>query len=797
MPLYNNIYTTLIPFILILFLINANAQKITLYLKQPDMQETFDLLTWEQNYENSINEFLKQRNVDNPILKNVTVELYFYEYFPVNVDHQSEYLEFIKDLSDKVGNATVDMMILDDRLLFNDIALIECDSVELYYKSRTPTKEHLLDLTPFYFDRSVFKHHDRRILKDGTLDNKIYGIPYEIDFDLLYYYSTNEKAKTIVDMMNKLSWDDLLLLSKFQSTDPFYISLGDEDDLLNLFLEYTSNKYSLSKDLDKSFFNIFYNETSEHLFTSFKSFVNTYTDNNFNNTFGVSLDQVLKHFINEEILFFRGKASHAKLFNEFNNSYNKTVLSTLPPKFMSIVTEKFLVLNRHSKIDATILTEIALQLTSKEMQYTRAKNFGSIPTFDININDDEVLRTYCQNFPDICQKLRILNKIFVKDVFQSRYSPPLFETRLLLPSVLKKYIYDKNSLQQTIYTFKNIKELATTDIDTYITIIYIATGIGIMYTVYNLIYIYKFRDHPYIKVISPKFCMVIIIGYLLTMIEPVLILPPYFILKCKFLSSFEIFFVSLIILPMIIVTYRIYAIFKNKSVAITTVNDRPGSRIKYIIYNNKRGLTVDANKYINTTDLIDYVALRKNGSYNPLQWIYNIFHFNKIKNNINTKFENENFYTYSSTDNIHHSYASKSFSTYNTSSRNNYLPLQNSPNNNIKYYASNSNSNINSNTNSNSLANSNSPVVDSPFGNVRPNMISDNYNNFSEFDKMFEFDEYGSISRKNKASHSHSNVTPPYSDSTDFIYKDNSNNSNENRNFYNYYENNSNTLLNR
>jgi len=571
---FNFIYTTLL--FIFVYSIHTYAQKISLLLRQPDMQEAFDLLSWEQNYEDSINKFLSTKNANNPLLNNVTVELTFYEYYPVNEDHTSEYLEFIKEVINYWGNSTVDMMILDDRLLFNDVALIECDSVGFYYNSRTPTRDHLVDMAPFINDRNELKFHDQRVFNDGILDEKIYGLPYEIDFDLLYYYRTNEKSNSIVDMMDKLSWDELILLSKFQSKDPFYMSLGDEDDLLNLFLEYTSNNYNLSKEYDESFFNIFYNGTSEHVLNSFKGFVNTYTDNNYNKTFMVSLDQVYQQFIDEKIMFFRGKASHSRHFKVLSDFYNKTIASSLPPKFTSTLTEKYIVLNKHSRIDPKILTEVALQLTSKEMQMIRAQELGRIPTFDINLKDDEVVGSFCSdlNFQDICQKLRLVNKIYMKDVFQSKYSPPLFETRLLLPSQIKKFIYNVNTLQQTIFTFKNIKELSTTDIQLYINFIYVFMGLGILYSLYTMYYVYKFRQHPYMKVISPSFCIIIIFGYILSMVEPTMIMPPYFILKCKFLSIYDIFTTSLILLPMFVVTYRIYHIFKNESTTTMKLNNK-------------------------------------------------------------------------------------------------------------------------------------------------------------------------------------------------------------------------------
>ncbi|ORX51098.1 hypothetical protein BCR36DRAFT_412079 [Piromyces finnis] len=809
-------YTTFTTLVLLFYsLVNVYAQNIAIFLKQPDMQNAFDVLSWEQKYEDLINEYLTTHNVNNPELKNVKVELYFYEYLPINIDHTSEYLEFIKEAITHWGNSTIDMMILDDRYLFNDVALIECDSIELYYKSRTPTRDHLLDMTPFIKDKSVLEYHDARLLNDGKLDDKIYGLPFELDFDYLYYHTTNEKAKAIVDMMNKLTWDELLLLSRFQSKEPFYIALGDEDDVLNLFLEYTNNKYNLSKDLDESFYNVFYNGTAKYLLNSFKDFINTYTDNNYNKTLRVSLDDVYTSFMKKETLFFRGKASHHNHFNALNKNYNTSIAFTLPPKYTSTLTEKFLVINKHSKIDPKILTEVALQLTSKEIQYLRAKTFGSIPTYDFNVENDKIFTSYCKDFENNCQNLKYLNKIYVKDIFQSRYSPPLFETRLLLPSVIKKFITGNYTLDETISVFKNVKELSTTGIDFYINIIYIVTTIGILYSLSVIYYIHRFNKHPYIKVISPIFCVMIIFGYIMSMIEPLMLLPPYFILKCKILSVYEIISASFIIVPMLAVTFRIYYIIKSDTVSMMDLNNKRlfiiiisvilvtliykvimfisdefyymsfgyivqsrlpycfnannkiinriddiylfisfialvaiaiqtgrvstkfgsinyiyaiiifnvanfvfvkvfiylstkgytfhfliisilfvllccicihilvGTRINYIKHNNKLGIAIDTSKYSNNSDLIGYVAIRKNNTFNFFDWLKNLLPYTKgttmdttMMTTTTTSNElNDDLFIDNTTSNNYRRYKSQSFSTFNSK---NYLKLFNS-----------------------------------------------------------------------------------------------------------------------
>eukprot|EP00833_Pecoramyces_ruminatium_P008097 jgi/Orpsp1_1/1182129/evm.model.c7180000080020.1 len=709
--MFNKIYTLAIIYYFLLLCTNAypqnevnngnskvedkeNDNTIKILVKQPDMPSTVQAKQWEMNYENLINNFLKEKNVNDSLLKDIQVSFNFFEYYPVNENNTSEYLNYFKSTIDDWINSKYDMMILDDRILFSDKALIETDSVEYYFKSRTPTKDHLLDLTD-YIDMNSLQFNDQKILQDAQLDGKLYGLPYEMDYDLLYHInlSFNMTHEEFKESIRKYSWEDLLKHNSNSNSNsniqPFVPSFGDEDDFLNFFLEYAFNNYELSLE-NGDFFNVFFNKNADSLFNLYKEYVYTVSKNNLNNTIYISQDDACQAFLNEKVLFFKGKASHHTIINNVNintltninlttlknntlsqslqrryesdtndvqynnqsttsisqntdsneneqeqeettqtkkqnnnntktksqNNQNTTTTSTsqdnslintpppvntnttttidnsvvftLPPKYYSIVNEKYLVVNRHSKKNVKILTEIAKQLTSKEMQLLRAKQFGAIPTFDLTQTEkDQDIQSYCQSEPEICENSKVMKRIYIKDVFASEYSPSFFEIRLFLPSLLKRYIYNNSDLEALKLNFKNIKHLITSDMSANKKILPIVLGGLTLWSLIIMSYVYRYRNHPYILVISSKFCSIIILGLILSINAPLLVMPPYSTLIAKISYIYDAITYTLIILPMFGITYRIIKIYKSKLITPESFHDKylfAGMGIVFFIY---------------------------------------------------------------------------------------------------------------------------------------------------------------------------------------------------------------------
>ncbi|ORX48397.1 hypothetical protein BCR36DRAFT_354705 [Piromyces finnis] len=87
-------------------------------------------------------------------------------------------------------------------------------------------------------------------------------------------------------------------------------------------------------------------------------------------------------------------------------------------------------------------------------------------------------------------------------------------------------------------------------------------------------YIYKYKEHPYIKVVSPLFCNIVVFGCILNIISIVIRLPPYFILKARLFIVFTTIKYCCIYIPMFIITYRIYRIFNSKLVISKSLSNK-------------------------------------------------------------------------------------------------------------------------------------------------------------------------------------------------------------------------------
>ncbi|ORX50026.1 hypothetical protein BCR36DRAFT_327497, partial [Piromyces finnis] len=85
---------------------------------------------------------------------------------------------------------------------------------------------------------------------------------------------------------------------------------------------------------------------------------------------------------------------------------------------------------------------------------------------------------------------------------------------------------------------------------------------------------YRLRNHPYIKVISPVFCNLIVGGCALNMIKLLKYIPSYSIAKIKIFVVIEALGTNLIYIPMFAVAYRIYCIFKTKSIMSNKLDNK-------------------------------------------------------------------------------------------------------------------------------------------------------------------------------------------------------------------------------
>lgn len=568
----------IIIFISAIFPIIVSGEKtiINILMKQPNMPDTLYNKDWEFNYENMINKYLKENNANDVELQNVEIRFIFNEYY---ID-DFEYYYYTKSIMENWKKGDFDLMIFDDRFLLCEIAFMESDWPLYELDERFPTLNLLENLFD-YIEEEDLSYHDSKILKDAMYEDKLYGLPYEIDFNVLYYKNENEKAKEIAKDIEHITWKKIWY--QLKPSEPLEIALGDEDSLLDFFIEYTNNYYNTTKEYDKEFYKVFYNETSENLVTSFRDFLIDFTGSNstnlnviprvnetyyinwfLNNTLWLSYDQAYSSFIYENSsAFFRGRASHYPIFQ-----YEPNISISLPPKGVSTLTERYLVVNKKSNKDKNLLTKIALQLTSKDIQLYRAKHFGSVPTFNITKkNEDLIINSYCQFLPEICNLIENVKRLYLRDVFKSKLSVPFYEVRVKLAYIMKIRLLSnvRMFVETTIFHLKNIYELITYDLGSQVILAYFISGVMTILLIFVIYLVYIQEDQPYLRVISPKFCILIIVGCILNLTKALECLPPYSIFKIKLFSVLYNIGIGLIYIPMIVVTYRIYSIYKWNS----------------------------------------------------------------------------------------------------------------------------------------------------------------------------------------------------------------------------------------
>jgi len=442
----------------------------------------------------------------------------------------------------------------------------------------------------------------KKFLNGGELSNKqFYGIPYELDFDLLYFNDQNKDSSLLKQLLllevptndthtsdkdrrtidqregrsvlssNSLNRRDSKGKSiTLSATDPsLSIALGDNDELLKLFLEYVGHQFGLPEDNDPDYFKKFYNnKESKSLYPSFQQFLTIKLKLNLNQTLTITPKKAIEAFIHNEKMTLKGKASY---YHNLKEVLPKTILlgKALPPDQTSIINTKYLVINNKSLKDKRGLVELAKALTSPEIQNYRADTFGSIPTFDMKQkNSDPVIRTYCQTHKELCEMIEHLIPFHLqKMITQDKYSSSVMEARFVLPNAIRIFL-QKNTEAPIMDAYSSIMEVKGLGVDGIHFIqlaIIIIVIIAILFLLFIMTMVYKNRMHPYLKAISPGLCILIILGLILNLIDPIYGSLLRSIILCKIEFVHKIISHTLTIFPMYTIVYRIHYIFTNTS----------------------------------------------------------------------------------------------------------------------------------------------------------------------------------------------------------------------------------------
>ncbi|ORX78130.1 hypothetical protein BCR32DRAFT_270245 [Anaeromyces robustus] len=527
------------------------------------------------NYNEQINQYLVSKNIDFGVNFSYCVPeptdgesvFYFYQsantFFSVDTEFARNFNCTLRELK----SSNYDMMILDDRFLFSDDSYITNTILESLFGFDEITNFYVNYNNDHKIKKETLSHHSANILKDGTtVDNKLYGLPYEFDFDVLYYYP---EATEIKDLLSKVQ-----NLEGWKNLDPsgvLSVGLGNNDEIINFFAEFVRYQYDIPKEEDPSTYNKLYDRKSNDLFNLFRDYVTKLMGNNMEKSLSISNLEAYNSFMNGEKRIYKGKASDHHYFK--NNNQNVTILADSLPGGKSVVSEKYLVINKNSQKPIDQLVQFAIELTSPEIQIYRSEQFGTLPTFDLkNLSNNDFANAYCSGENSgICTLYEQLKPILITKVLKkSRYSANYLESRLVLPISLRNTLTSKDN-NVIIKTFSNLLDIWNDSLETFklnpITALLMGLNSLSFFTVIYLFWIiykvYRNRKHPYIKAMSPYLTNITIIGIALKIIYPYTLNYIRTNYLCRMNVVINFFIDNLIYTPLFAIIFRIYYIYTN------------------------------------------------------------------------------------------------------------------------------------------------------------------------------------------------------------------------------------------
>ncbi|ORX42625.1 hypothetical protein BCR36DRAFT_337135, partial [Piromyces finnis] len=514
------------------------------------------------NYNNVVNQYLKEK------LNNVEVNFSYNENASGEIKNKKEYEDYVNYILNQLKKFDYDIFILDEKFLFGDISTIESSYVRNTFNERNIQK-YYLNLSEYFeknkhmnkrFDNDAFHEAYTYIysfLKDNTSDTNIYnhdivsggfmndilyGLPYEIDFNIVY---NTDKQKANLE-------NDHIFKS---------INLVNDDKLFATFIEYL---YSVDNNIEEFLRYHIKDENSNNKERNYiDSFRNYLLHNNKFSTSdldALTLNNTFNNLKNDHHSFY-GKASH------YCSIKSQKDIGSVSKSFLfkkTVVNKKYLVINKNSQINKDLLFQVALQLTSSDFQTVTFEKLCKLPTYTMN----EVKPDVFHDDLDYKNIVESVESIDMKKLFTSEYSAPFMEIRAFLPEALKKFLIDGNS-EPIVDMLENIYYLVmdkNSNKDVSTLGLYIPMVIFTIVSIIIIGLVIKYKEHPRVKLLSPGLCIIIIIGYSID-----IPLTPYFmiqnpsILKCKYEFIESILDSSLIMFPMVAITYRIYSIYNNTS----------------------------------------------------------------------------------------------------------------------------------------------------------------------------------------------------------------------------------------
>eukprot|EP00833_Pecoramyces_ruminatium_P006373 jgi/Orpsp1_1/1180405/evm.model.c7180000073299.1 len=218
----------------------------------------------------------------------------------VNFDTEV-YTDYFKSIAEEIQKSNYDMFIVDDKFLFGDYSNIKSELVAGVAKLVDYHKQYV-DLTE-EIKKEELSFHNEEVLSRCYLNNHLYALPFEMDFDVIY--SRNANLQNELEFKN---WNDLLTMN--QNGNLLSAGYGEKGKLLDIFMEFVeSDREHIYKD-EASYFDIFYNDKAKSLYEPFKNFITKSNVKNVPSSLGISLKDAYDSFTNGETDLFFGKASH-------------------------------------------------------------------------------------------------------------------------------------------------------------------------------------------------------------------------------------------------------------------------------------------------------------------------------------------------------------------------------------------------------------------------------------------------------------------------------------------------------
>jgi len=166
-----------------------------------------------------------------------------------------------------------------------------------------------------------------------------------------------------------------------------------------------------------------------------------------------------------------------------------------------------------------------------------------------------------------------MKRIYIRDIFKSDTMVPFFEIECYFPRLFKSF-YLYSNVDYVISPFKHMNEFITDHLGVYGVLSIIFIILTILFFIFIIFMTYKLKNHPYIKVISPIFCNLIVIGCIFNLIKVIKFIPPYSETKIKIFLILGTLGTNLIYIPMFVVSYRIYHILKKRSLKSSSLTDK-------------------------------------------------------------------------------------------------------------------------------------------------------------------------------------------------------------------------------